>query len=73
MISLDDKAISTDLYQLTNKAMRLNPGSGADRNTALYLAEWPNKYIVTQAAFIEITRRDNLDALPVLYVANADL
>jgi hypothetical protein len=67
------EAISTDLYQLTNKAVRLNPGSGTDSDTALNLAERPDKDIVTQTAFIEIAWRDNLDASTVLYVANADL
>ena len=69
---MTDEAVNTDLHQFANEAVRLNPGSCTNDNTALNLAKRPDEHIVAQTAFIDVAWNDYLHAFSAPDVTNGN-
>lgn len=53
--AMTNKTIIANLYQLTDKAMRLDLAIIADHNPFLDFGKWADKTIIPNTAFIKVT------------------
>jgi len=58
-----DKAVVSNIHQLTDKRVRLNPAPLPDDGATLDLDKWADKAVLAYRAAIEVYRIDYCDSL----------